>query len=226
MSDKKKLKVCIVGLGYVGLPLLVQLSRFHCVTGFDIDKSKLDELKRGFDRTGELDRVEIDVLSNLNFVDELNASASEVYIITVPTPVNDDKKPDLSALINATETVASVLKDGDLVIYESTVFPGATEEICKPILEKSGLTLNSDFYIGYSPERVVPGKGNKRLSEITKIVSISDNTLMSMMRNIYWGITNGNLCEVNSIRIAESAKIFENIQRDVNIALVNEFATI
>lgn len=227
MPISSPLTIAVIGLGYVGLPLLIELTKYHRTIGFDVDKAKVLDLSEKTDRTGETSESDLELLSTATLTsDPERIKDANVYIVTVPTPVDIDKKPDLTALKAATQHISKFLENGDLVIYESTVYPGATHEVCVPILEATGHRLNEHFYVGYSPERVVPGTGNKRLNQITKLISISDNSKMEMMRRVYSQITSEKLHEVNSIEAAEAAKIFENIQRDVNIGLINEFSNI
>ena len=221
-------KISIIGLGYVGLPLAIEFSKKYKVTGFDINDQRIKELKSGHDRTLEVNSNDLENLENLNFTsDILDAKDSDFHIIGVPTPVDKNNTPDFSNLINASETIGSILKAGDIVIYESTVFPGATEEICIPCLEKqSGLKLNSDFYVGYSPERINPGDKNHRLTDIVKVTSGSTPESALLINDLYKSIITAGTHMASSIKVAEAAKVIENTQRDVNIGLINELATI
>jgi len=221
-------KISIIGLGYVGLPLAIEFSKKYKVTGFDINDQRIKELKSGNDRTLEVDSNDLENLENLNFTsDILDAKDSDFHIIGVPTPVDKNNTPDFSNLINASETIGSILKAGDIVIYESTVYPGATEDICIPCLEKqSGLKLNSDFYVGYSPERINPGDKNHRLTDIVKVTSGSTSESALLINDLYKSIITAGTHMASSIKVAEAAKVIENTQRDVNIGLINELATI
>ncbi len=224
--DNKKIKIGIVGLGYVGLPLAVEFSRHFDVIGFDKNKNRVKELSKNFDRTLELRDFKllknVKITSNPNHIKPCN-----VFIITVPTPVDSSKKPDFAPLISASQDVGKILKKNDLVIYESTVYPGATEQICVPILEKiSELKFNKDFFCGYSPERINPGDKDNTLTSITKLVSGSNIEVLNFVDWLYKKIIKAGTHRVSSIAIAEAAKVIENTQRDVNIALMNELAII
>ena len=227
---KIKNKICIVGLGYVGLPLSTLFSSKYEVIGYDIDKKRISDLQNYFDKTKEVDSV--DLKKALNSSLKLTSNLDEIidcniYIITVPTPIFENKKPNLDHLISATSKVAKVLKKGDTVIYESTVFPGCTEDICVPILSnESKLTYNKDFFCGYSPERVNPGDKVHRIENIKKIVSGSNLKTLKNISNLYSSIVKAGVYEAKSIKIAEAAKVIENSQRDINIAFVNELAMI
>jgi nucleotide sugar dehydrogenase len=216
----------IIGLGYVGFPLAVEFSKILPVTGFDINKSRVLDLKNGIDKTLEVSKKEFSKARHLTLTSDINDLKScKYFIITVPTPVNMNNRPDLTFLKNATELVAGILKKGDLVIYESTVYPGATEEFCVPILEsQSKLVFNKDFYCGYSPERVNPGDKKNRISNIIKITSGSTPKALELVDNLYKKIIKAGTYPVDSIKIAEAAKIIENTQRDLNIALMNELS--
>lgn len=221
-------KIGIIGLGYVGLPLAVEFGKIIEVVGFDINKERIDELKARIDRTCEVDQAELDEASRLTYSYESN-DLKEVnfFIITVPTPVDEYKKPDLTPLISASKTVAGVLKKGDIVIYESTVYPGCTEEVCVPVLEKiSGLTFNRDFFCGYSPERINPGDKTHRVATIKKVTSGSTPEIAEKIDQLYKKIIKAGTHKASSIKVAEAAKVIENSQRDVNIAFVNELALI
>ncbi len=221
------MKICIVGLGYVGLPLFLNLSKKFEVYGFDNSKKRVTNLKEGIDIYGESNRKEI-----LPLIDSIKHSEQilenmDIYILTVPTPIDSQRKPDLKYLENATKLVSKYLKKGGTIIYESTVFPGCTREICIPIIEEvSKLKLNQDFYIGYSPERLSPGKDGKKITDIVKVISGSNTKAMEILRKVYSTIIRAGLFEAPSIEAAEAAKIIENTQRDVNIALMNEFALV
>ncbi len=222
------LRIAIVGLGYIGLPLAVEFGRKHKVIGFDINKKRIEELNKGVDITSELNSKEIRQAKNLSFTFNINdVKKCNIFIITVPTPIDSQKRPDLTYLKKASEDVGSVLKKNDLVIYESTVFPGVTEEFCAPILEKkSNLKFNKDFYLGYSPERINPGDKKHRLKNIKKLTSGSTPKTTKLVDDLYKDIIVAGTFKVENIKIAEAAKVIENIQRDVNIALVNEFSVI
>ena len=220
------MRICIVGLGYVGLPLAVAFSKHYLVHGIDKNIRRIKELKAGIDSSGELDVCTDLASKNLEFFSscaELPHDLYDYYIICVPTPVDEAKQPDLSMLCDATREVGQHLKSGCTVVYESTVFPGATEDFCVHLLtEMSGLIFNRDFFVGYSPERVNPGKGGKKLSEIVKVVSASNISALNKMEDLYGTIINEGIFRAKSIRVAEAAKVIENVQRDVNIALMNQ----
>ncbi|VCU61323.1 UDP-glucose dehydrogenase [Tritonibacter mobilis] len=221
-------QICIIGLGYVGLPLAVEFGRKRPVVGFDIDQSRIDELRLGKDRTHEIDSATLRSAEQLNLTAEISEIAdASIYIVTVPTPIDATRRPDLGPLLSATRTVAQVLKAGDTVIYESTVYPGATEEDCVPLLEEiSGLTLNMDFGVGYSPERINPGDKTRRLPDIIKVTSGSSAETADKVDALYASIVTAGTYRAESIRVAEAAKVIENSQRDINIALINELAKI
>tara|TARA_Y100000768_G_scaffold335117_1_gene276163 strand:+ start:1731 stop:2978 length:1248 start_codon:yes stop_codon:yes gene_type:complete len=220
-------KITIIGLGYVGLPLAIEFGKKFDVIGFDISKSRIYELKKGIDSNGEFKKNEI-LKKKINFTySENDLRDSEFYIITVPTPLKKSKKPDLGPLKNASQIVGKKIKKGDIVIYESTVYPGCTEEECVPILEKnSGLVYNVDFFCGYSPERINPGDKKRKLSNIKKVVSGSNSKVSNIVNDLYSKIITAGTYVAPSIKIAEASKIIENVQRDVNISLMNEFALI
>lgn len=220
--------VAVIGLGYVGLPLAVEFGKVRHVIGFDIDPQRVAELRSGHDRTLECSTQEIKSAEHLTFVDDVEQlRRAQIFIITVPTPVDKSKRPDMGALMRASQTVASVLKPGDLVVYESTVYPGATEEICVPVLERhSGLTFNLDFFCGYSPERINPGDKQHRLPNITKVTSGSTPEAADKVDALYAQIVAAGTHKASSIRVAEAAKVIENTQRDLNIALMNELSLI
>jgi UDP-N-acetyl-D-glucosamine/UDP-N-acetyl-D-galactosamine dehydrogenase len=219
-------RIGVIGLGYVGLPLAVYLARHFPVTGFDIDGERVGELKRGIDRTLEVTEAEISQVNRLAYSAEIESlREANFYIVTVPTPVDQAKRPDLSALIAASRLVGSVLAPGDVVVYESTVYPGATEEVCVPELERiSGLRFNQDFAAGYSPERINPGDKAHRLPDIVKVTSGSTAEAAELVDRVYATVITAGTHRASSIRVAEAAKVIENIQRDVSIALVNELA--
>jgi len=224
----RRCRIGVVGLGYVGLPLAVEFGKHYETVGFDINADRIKELSRGQDRTREVDRAELKSARQLKFsADIKDLRRCHVYVVTVPTPIDDYKRPDLTPLQRASETVGKVLKRGDTVIYESTVYPGCTEEICVPILEReSGLKFNVDFYAGYSPERINPGDKKHRLTTIRKVTSGSTPAVAEFVDKIYASIVTAGTHRASSIRVAEAAKVIENTQRDVNIALINELAVI
>ncbi len=221
-------KVAIVGLGYVGLPLAVEFGRRRRVVGFDINKQRVDELTAGHDNTLECTAEQLHAAIHLTFTTDIeDLRSADIFIVTVPTPVDRANRPDLTPLRRASRTVGSVLKRGDIVIYESTVYPGATEEECVPILEReSGLKFNVDFYCGYSPERINPGDKKYTLTKITKITSGSTPEIASEIDKLYREIIVAGTYRAPSIRVAEAAKVIENSQRDLNIAFVNELSII
>tara|TARA_Y100001954_G_C15809197_1_gene604273 strand:+ start:486 stop:1781 length:1296 start_codon:yes stop_codon:yes gene_type:complete len=218
--------ICIIGLGYVGLPLVLEFSKNHKVIGFDLDDNRITSLINGIDSSGEIDLQKIDIDKNISFTSKIEEiSSSDIYIIAVPTPISSEKIPDTRLLEKACETVGPNLEEGNGVIFESTVYPGATEEICVPLLEKhSKLVLNKGFYVGYSPERINPGDKDRTLRDIVKITSGSCPNSASFIDSLYGEIVDAGTYSAPSIRVAEAAKVIENIQRDVNIALFNEFA--
>ncbi len=222
------IKLAVVGLGYVGLPLAVEFGKKREVLGFDINQKRIAELQSGVDHTLEVSSEELKEATQLRF----SAAGAELakantFIVTVPTPIDEYKQPDLTPLVKASETIGKVLKKGDIVIYESTVYPGATEEVCVPVLEKvSGLKYNVDFYAGYSPERINPGDQLHRVSTIKKVTSGSTPAIADVVDELYRSIITAGTHKASSIRVAEAAKVIENTQRDVNIALINELALI
>jgi len=224
----KNRKICVIGLGYVGLPIALEFGKKRKVIGFDINQERIAELKNLTDTTLETTHQELreaTYLSFTTFIDDIKDC--HIYIVTVPTPIDSLKKPDLNPLKKASETIAKILKKGDIVIYESTVYPGATEEVCVPILEKhSNLKFNHDFYCGYSPERINPGDKNHRLPSIKKITSGSTLEISIKVDELYQEIITAGTHRASSIKVAEAAKVIENTQRDVNIALINELALI
>jgi UDP-N-acetyl-D-galactosamine dehydrogenase len=228
MRSLDEVKLAIIGLGYVGLPLAVEFGKQLPVIGFDVDAQRIAELEAGHDRTLELEGGELASATHLSFTTDLAAIADcNVFIVTVPTPIDAHKRPDLTPLIRASETVGKVLKAGDIVVYESTVYPGATEEECVPVLERvSGLTFNRDFFGGYSPERINPGDKEHRLPTIRKITSGSTAATAEFVDALYARIITAGTYRAESIRVAEAAKVIENTQRDLNIALINELAII
>tara|TARA_B100000886_G_scaffold326922_1_gene273851 strand:- start:308 stop:1573 length:1266 start_codon:yes stop_codon:yes gene_type:complete len=221
-------KIAIIGLGYVGIPLAVEFGKLTKTIGFDIDKSRINELKSGYDRTLEMSNDDLLSSKKLEYTTNINDIKNcNIYIITVPTPINSKNQPDLTPLIKSSESVGKVLKKGDIVIYESTVYPGVTEDECVPILESvSSLRFNVDFYCGYSPERINPGDKEKTLTKILKITSGSTPEIADYVDNLYKSIITAGTYKAPSIKVAEAAKVIENTQRDVNIALINELALI
>jgi UDP-N-acetyl-D-galactosamine dehydrogenase len=228
MPDMNEVQIGIIGLGYVGLPLAVEFSRKFPTTGFDLKKQRIEELRKGHDSTREVTDEELGKAKNLQFSNKIEElEQCNVFIIAVPTPIDAYKRPDLTPLEGASRTVAEVLRQGDVVIYESTVYPGATEEVCIPILEKmSGLTFNKDFFAGYSPERINPGDHKHRLPTIVKVTSGSTPEIAEFVDNLYGSIITAGTFKASSLKVAEAAKVIENTQRDVNIALINELALI
>ncbi|MDY2763418.1 nucleotide sugar dehydrogenase [Campylobacter sp.] len=224
------IKIAIIGLGYVGMPLAAAFSSKFKVFGFDLNSTRINELKSGFDRTLELDESAMKkVLENgMSFSTELDSiKEANFFIVTVPTPIDEHKNPDLSPLKGASTSVAKVLKKGDIIVFESTVYPGASEEFCVPILEGvSGLRLGVDFEIGYSPERINPGDKEHTVTKITKIVSGSSPKALKTIKEVYSSVIEAGIFEASSIRVAEAAKVIENTQRDINIAFVNELKMI
>ena len=221
-------KLAIVGLGYVGLPLAVEYGKKRDVLGFDINQKRIAELRSGVDHTLEVSSEELKEAAHLRFSAEgAELGQCNFFIVTVPTPIDEYKQPDLTPLVKASETIGKVLKKGDIVVYESTVYPGATEEVCVPVLEKfSGLKYNVDFYAGYSPERINPGDKQHRVSTIKKVTSGSTPEVADLVDELYRTIIVAGTHKASSIRVAEAAKVIENTQRDVNIALINELALI
>ena len=224
----RKCRVGVVGLGYVGLPLAVEFGKHFDTVGFDVKARRIAELKAGRDNTLEVTRKELTAADRLTFTAELaDLKRCQVFIITVPTPIDEYKRPDLSPLIGASTSIGRVLKRGDVVVYESTVYPGCTEEVCVPILEReSGLTFNRDFFVGYSPERINPGDKEHRLTTIKKVTSGSTPEAAEFVDALYRTIVTAGTHRASSIKVAEAAKVIENTQRDVNIALINELALI
>ena len=222
-------RIAIIGLGYVGLPLAAEFSKKFQVLGFDIDQTRIEELEKNFDRTNELSEEELDFSKkNLTFTSSpADLKDKNIFIVTVPTPVDKNNKPNLNPIIRASEMIGKHLKKNDLVIYESTVFPGCTEQVCVPVLEKiSALKYNSDFFCGYSPERINPGDKEKKLTGIVKVVSGSNEITLNKVDQLYESIISAGTFRASSIAVAEAAKVIENTQRDVNIALVNELSLI
>ena len=228
MVDVKSARIGVIGLGYVGLPLAVEFGRLYDTVGYDYNAKRVNELRGGEDRTRETGADNIRRATRLTFSDDPQAlSQCTVFIVTVPTPVDAAKTPDLGPLLEASRTVGRLLKRGDVVVYESTVYPGATEEVCVPVLEdESGLTFNTDFFCGYSPERMNPGDRNHQLTTIVKVTSGSTAQTADFVDALYASIVPAGTHKTSSIRVAEAAKVIENTQRDVNIALINELAMI
>lgn len=218
-------KIAIIGLGYVGLPLAVEFGKKYPTMGFDVVQGRIDELKQGKDSTLEVNFQELSQATQLTYTTNLEEiTQANVYIVTVPTPIDEYKKPDLTPLIKASEMLSKVLSKGDVVIYESTVYPGATEEDCVPLLEKNGLKFNQDFYVGYSPERINPGDKEHRVTTILKVTAGSTPECADFVDDLYQSIIIAGTHKAPSIKVAEAAKVIENTQRDLNIALINELA--
>ena len=228
MINIDDIKIAVIGLGYVGLPLAVEFGKRRSVIGLDINDKRVNELRAGIDSTLEVSSDELKTADHLKFTTDLNDTADcNFYIITVPTPIDDNNAPDFRPLESASTAVGKVIKKGDVVVYESTVYPGATEEVCIPIIEKiSGLTFNHDFYAGYSPERINPGDKVNTLTKIVKITSGSTPEAADLIDSLYASIITAGTYRAKSIKVAEAAKVIENTQRDLNIAIVNEFAKI
>ncbi|WP_374572198.1 Vi polysaccharide biosynthesis UDP-N-acetylglucosamine C-6 dehydrogenase TviB [Acinetobacter sp.] len=228
MLKLAELKIAIIGLGYVGLPLAVEFGKTVPVIGFDIHQKRIDELKSGQDHTQEVSPEELAQSKYLQYsANSGDLTGCNFFIVTVPTPIDDFKQPDLTPLIKASESIGQVLKKGNIVVYESTVYPGATEEACIPVLEKiSGLKFNQDFYAGYSPERINPGDKSRSVTNILKITSGSTPAAAEFIDQVYKLIIQAGTYKASSIKVAEAAKVIENTQRDVNIALINELALI
>ena len=224
----ENIKIAVIGLGYVGLPLAVEFGRKYPTVGFDVKAARIAELESGKDSTLEVEEDELASVKHLDFTADVDAIADcNFYIVTVPTPIGDSNRPLLTPLKSASKTIGGVLRPGDIVVYESTVYPGATEEFCVPILEQeSGLSLNKDFYAGYSPERINPGDKEHRLPSILKVTSGSTPEAAAFIDSVYASIITAGTHKASSIKVAEAAKVIENTQRDVNIALVNELAMI
>ncbi|WP_199099909.1 Vi polysaccharide biosynthesis UDP-N-acetylglucosamine C-6 dehydrogenase TviB [Dyella sp. ASV21] len=226
MHNLEDTKLAIIGLGYVGLPLAVEFGKRYDTLGFDINQSRIDELRAGRDNTLEVTAAELAEADRLRFSSQLADLADRnVFIVTVPTPIDSAKRPDLTPLVRASETLSKVLKRGDIVVYESTVYPGCTEEVCVPILEKgSGLVFNRDFFAGYSPERINPGDKQHRVTSILKVTSGSTPETADFVDRLYSSIIVAGTHRASSLKVAEAAKVIENTQRDLNIALVNDLA--
>lgn len=228
MFELKNAKIAVIGLGYVGLPLAVAFSEKYKVIGFDISPKRIKDLCDGKDLTLEVSEDELRAAGNLTFTSDVNKiTSANVYIVTVPTPINEHKQPDLSPLIKASETLGKVISKGDVVVYESTVYPGATEEDCIPVIEKvSGLKFNQDFFAGYSPERINPGDREHTVKNIKKVTSGSTPEVAELVDQLYSSVITAGTYKAPSIKVAEAAKVIENTQRDLNIALINELAVI
>lgn len=221
-------RIALIGLGYVGLPLAVEFGKKYQTLGFDINEARINELKSGTDSTLEVSDAELASTPNLIFSSQVNdLKTANIYIVTVPTPIDQHKQPDLTPLVKASEMLGNVVSQGDIIIYESTVYPGATEETCLPVVEKvSGLVFNKDFYAGYSPERINPGDKEHRVTNILKVTSGSTPEIAETIDQLYKSIITAGTHKASSIKVAEAAKVIENTQRDVNIALINELSII
>ena len=224
----RKCRIGVIGLGYVGLPLAVEFGRRYETIGFDIKPERVAELRGGRDSTLEVGRADLKAAERLRYTSELaDLKRCDVLIVTVPTPIDGHNQPDLTPLVRASESVGKIIKRGAIVVYESTVYPGCTEEVCVPIVEReSGMTFNKDFFAGYSPERINPGDKVHRLTTINKVTSGSTPEVAEFVDKLYASILTAKTCKASSIRVAEAAKVIENTQRDVNIALINELAMI
>jgi UDP-N-acetyl-D-glucosamine/UDP-N-acetyl-D-galactosamine dehydrogenase len=227
MSEDISRIISVIGLGYVGLPVAVAFGETSNVIGFDINEKRVSELIEGIDKTGEVSSAELNA-SNIKFTSNINElSKANFHIVAVPTPIDVDKKPDLKPLLSASKTVGQILKKGDIVVYESTVYPGATEGECASILEaESGLICGEDFFLGYSPERINPGDKKHTFKTITKVVSAQNESTLEVVADIYSSVVDAGVHKATSIKVAEAAKVIENTQRDLNIALMNELAVI
>ena len=228
IRDLNDIKIAIIGLGYVGLPLAVEFGKKYQTLGFDINKGRITELQQGTDSTLEVSDEELAATPNLSYSCEVaELKTANVYIVTVPTPIDKHKQPDLTPLIKASEMLGKVVNKDDIIIYESTVYPGATEEACIPVVERvSGLVYNQDFYAGYSPERINPGDKEHRVTNILKVTSGSTPEIATLVDDLYRSIIVAGTHKASSIKVAEAAKVIENTQRDVNIALINELSII
>ena len=228
ISQPENIKIAIIGLGYVGLPLAVEFGKKYSVLGFDINQTRVDELNNGYDRTQEMTSEELKFLQHLSFsTDKKQLNTCNIFIVTVPTPIDKYKKPDLTPLLSASRTVGKFLKKNDVVIYESTVYPGCTEEDCVPVLEQeSGLIFNQGFFCGYSPERINPGDKINTLTKIKKVTSGSTPEIADFVDDLYGSIIGAGTYKATSLKVAEASKAIENAQRDVNISFVNELALI
>ena len=228
MFQLEQLKIAIMGLGYVGLPLAVEFGKKVQTTGFDINLQRIQELNNFHDHTLEVSAEELAQVENLSYSSHIEQlKQCNFFIVTVPTPIDNFKQPDLTPLIKASQSIAQILKQGDVLVYESTVYPGATEEVCIPVLEQySGLVFNQDFFVGYSPERINPGDKQRKVTNILKITSGSTDEVADYIDTVYQLIIEAGTYKAPSIKVAEAAKVIENTQRDVNIALINELALI
>ena len=227
MHDLKNISISVIGLGYVGMPLAVRLSQHIKTTGFDINQQRIQDLQKGWDSNREIKQAELRASTCTFTSDPSDIADSQIYIITVPTPVSGNNEPDLGAVRSASETVAAYLKKGDIVVYESTVYPGVTEDICGALLEEcSGLKSGEDFYLGYSPERINPGDTEHTIENITKVVSGQTQEITELLAEIYGRVTNGNVFKARDIKTAEASKVIENAQRDINVAFINEVTMI
>lgn len=226
--DPGSTRIAVVGLGYVGLPLAVEFGKQYHTVGFDINAARIEELRAGRDSTLEVEPELLAEAKRLSFTDSIgDTTGCNVYVVTVPTPINEHKQPDFTPLIKASQAIGKVINPGDTVIYESTVYPGATEEICIPELEQaSGMVLNKDFFVGYSPERINPGDKERRLTNIPKVTSGSNPETADFVDALYQSILIAPTHKAPTIKVAEASKVIENTQRDANIALINEFALI
>jgi UDP-N-acetyl-D-galactosamine dehydrogenase len=226
MLDPANARICVIGLGYVGLPLAVEFGKSFPTVGFDVNSNRIGELREGHDSTLEVTGTDLAAAKLLTYAESTEDLVDcNVYIVTVPTPIDRHKRPDLNPLQSASQTIGALLREGDVVIYESTVYPGATEEVCVPILEReSGLRMNEGFYVGYSPERINPGDHEHRVTNIMKVTSGSNAQAAEFVDQLYRSIITAGTHKTSSIRVAEAAKVIENTQRDVNIALVNELS--
>ena len=226
-DQTKERKIAVVGLGYVGLPIAVAYGKRQGVIGFDINKTKIDELRKGLDRTGEVSSTDLKAAQVTYTSEPSDLKAADFIIVAVPTPINDALQPDLTALMKSSELIGANLSPGSIVVFESTVYPGATEEVCQPILEKaSGMKCGVDFKLGYSPERINPGDKEHTLEKIIKVVSAQDNESLEIIASTYALVVKAGVHLASSIKVAEAAKVIENTQRDLNIALMNELALI
>lgn len=220
-------KISVVGLGYVGLPVAVEFGKYQHVIGFDISTTRIEDLQKGIEKTNEVDAMDLAATDVLYTNDAADIRKADFHIIAVPTPVNESKQPDFLPLISATKTVGQQLKKGDIVVFESTVYPGATEEICIPVLEKeSNLIWQTDFNVGYSPERINPGDKLHAFKSITKVVSGDSVSTLNIVATVYGSVVDAGVYKAASMKVAEAAKVIENTQRDLNISLMNELALI
>ena len=227
MNDVKSRSISVIGLGYVGLPVAVAFGETSKVIGFDINQSRVEELKKGIDKTDEVGLSELNAANILYTSDTNELAKADFHIVAVPTPIDSSKKPDLTPLLSASITVGQILKKGDIVVYESTVYPGATEDECASILEnESGLKSGKDFFLGYSPERINPGDKKHTFKTIKKVVSAQDEATLEIVADVYSSVVEAGVFKAASIKVAEAAKVIENTQRDLNIALMNELAVL